>query len=93
MGAVYIRATKYATLVAQLVAVVLITQIALMLIPKFNNASKNDFTLHFNSPHLGAGENGVNVGVLPFCPLATSVHRLNGKMLFFLTWKSQVMIL
>jgi hypothetical protein len=66
MGAVFLNNVKYENLAAQVAADPSFNINSINANPKFNNASKNDFTLQFDSPNLASGSGGSNIGIYPF---------------------------
>jgi hypothetical protein len=63
MGALYIGATAYADLAAQRAADPTYNVNSMNVAPKFNSVAKLDFTLQYDSPHIGAASDGVsNIG-------------------------------
>jgi hypothetical protein len=63
MGMVYIRDTPYADLAAQKAAEPTYNVNSMNVAPKFNSVAKLDFTLQYDSPHIGAASDGVsNIG-------------------------------
>jgi hypothetical protein len=63
MGSMYVGATAYVDLVAQKVAEPTYNVNSMNVAPKFNSVAKLDFTLQYDSPHIGAASDGVsNIG-------------------------------
>ncbi|WP_345948280.1 hypothetical protein ABDD95_15630 [Mucilaginibacter sp. PAMB04274] len=62
MGSIKVGAAAFQTLVDHKISNTALNQNSINLPPKYNGASKYDLSLQYDSPHIGAGQGGANIG-------------------------------